>query len=98
MGLDQAEQHCTFCVHVYSCLYFKFTYYSKITEEWMPALNPNKQPSVHFNRAGHSSVFVETCDARMLLGTVTRLFIPAFVHFLLFKCTLADLFTVSPPI
>ena len=62
----------------------------------MPALNPNKQPSVHYNRAGDSIVFVETCDARMLLGTVTRLFIPASVDFLLFKCTLEDLFTVSP--
>ena len=25
-------------------------------------------------------VFVESCDARNLLGTVTRLFIPAFEH------------------
>ena len=95
MGLDQDEQHCTFCVHVYSCFYCKFTYFSKITEERMPALNPNKQPSVHFKRAGHSSVFDKTCDARMLLGTVTWLFIPASIHFLLFKCTLADLFSIS---
>jgi hypothetical protein len=27
-----------------------------------------------------SSVFVETCGAHTLLGTVTRLFIPAYVH------------------
>ena len=73
-----------------------FTYYSKITEERMPALDPNKPPSVHFNQASHSSVFVQTCDARTLLGTVTQLFIPASVHFMLFKCTLADLFIVSP--
>ena len=32
MGLDQAEQ-------LYSSLYFKFTYYSKITEESMTVLN-----------------------------------------------------------
>ena len=32
MGLDQAEQ-------LYSSLYSKFTYYSKITEEPMTALN-----------------------------------------------------------
>ena len=61
----------------------------------MPALNLNKPPSVHSNQAGHSSVFVETCDARTLHGTVTRLFIPASVHFLLFMCTLTYLFTVS---
>ena len=75
-----------------------FTYNSKITEERMLALNPNKPPSVNFNQAGHSSVFVETCDARTLLETVTRLFISASVHFLLFKCSLAYLFTVSPHI
>ena len=72
------------------------TYCSKITEERMLALNPKKPPSVHFNQAGRASVFVEPCDASTLLGTVTWLFIPASLHFLLFKCTMADLCTESP--
>ena len=42
-------------------------------------------------------VFVESCDAHTLLGTVTQLFIPSSVHFLLSKCTLAYLLKVSAP-
>ena len=33
-----------------------------------------------FTLLGHSSVFVETCDARTLPGSVILVFIPAFVH------------------
>ena len=33
-----------------------------------------------FNQVGHSSVFVETCEAHTLLGTVTQLINPASVH------------------
>ena len=40
-------------------------------------------------------VFVESCDARTLLGTVTRLFILASIHFIQSKCSLAYLITVS---
>ena len=41
----------------------------------MPARNPNKQP---YEQVTYD--FVKSCDARTLLGTFTRLFIPASEH------------------
>ena len=76
------------------------THYTQINCKQTKGLDASPQPKqttlCTFLLEQVAGIFVETCNARMLLGTVTRLFIPAYVHFLLFKCTLAYLFTVSP--